>query len=407
MFSRLGPAIVSVAGFGAVVAYAVIIALADDRADAAESWSAMCAFGLVIAALGILTWLVIERRDGRPRFTTLPLPSAWLSAGVFAIVVGAGILLTAIEYAIWLAPLMAFIATLTIGLIFVRVINRRAERRRVSIRGSVRHLVWGMTIGPLGASILQLGAALAIIGAIMAGLYFHDPDIANSDKIRSIFDDLGTASADNFPDVYKTSTVALAIFTMLAIVAPLTEEILKPLGTLIADRGQPGYSQHDAFIAGASAGLGFGIVEALGYSLLQLENWPTMMLLRAPVISIHVAGSALVAIGWQKHRRATGGFPFVKYLGAALALHAAWNGLFASMLLTVVHLDDPASPDAASTVLISLIALALGVLLLSTIAWIVMYPSRWQQQHQRRSDPRPAPTVPIIGQTFSIDYEST
>lgn len=378
MLGRIGPAIISIIGLAGVLTYAVIVAVAEDRGDAMSSWTGLCAFSLVVVIVGVLAWLAAAQ--GRTQFRP---PRLVLAIGAFVGALVVGFVTTRTDYVIWITPLVAVIATAAVGFIFLRLLTWKVPSgvRTSRVAGNA---LWGMVGAPLGAASIQLLSAVAIIGAIAAGLYVYDPELARNAEIRSIFDDLGTASTDALPPIYSTSTVAIALFVMLAFIAPFTEELLKPISAMFGDRGGEGRTEYDAFLAGASAGLGFGVVEALGYSLIQPEDWPTMMLLRAPIITIHVVGAALVAIGWYRQRR-EGGWPLVGYFATAVALHAAWNGLFASAFLVVAGMDDPAQPEPFTAIVLLVILAALGGVLLSAFSWLIACPRRIAPQHEEAS----------------------
>lgn len=398
MLGRIGPAIISIIGLAGVVAYVAIVAIADDRSDATTSWTGLCAFSLVVVIIGVLAWLAAAR--GR---TQLRPPSLLLAGGLFVSALVAGFITTRTDYAIWITPFVTVIATAAVGFIFLRLLTWKVSRSVPTgrVAGSA---LWGMVGAPIGAASIQLLSAVAIIGAIAAGLYVYDPELARNAEIRSIFDDLGSTTTDALPAIYSTSTVAIALFVMLAFIAPFTEELLKPISALFADRGGQERTEYDAFLAGGSAGLGFGVVEALGYSLIQPEDWPTMMLLRAPIITIHVVGAALVATGWYRQRR-QGGWPLVRYFATAVALHAAWNGLFASAFLVVAGMDDPAQPEPFTAIVLLVILAALGVVLLSAFSWLIACPRRIASQHDETAPSGPLHRSSTISRNHGLTVD--
>lgn len=350
----------------AAIAYAVALAFAGDRSDFTQQWASGLALALVAGVIGLLAQLL-------PGVSTAPsvkLPPGWLSIGLFALAVGAGYATTLTGWAVYLAPVFAVIAATALGTAVYRFSTYWAANRELS-RGLVfPALLWSMVGAPLLAGILQLALAAAIIGAIAAGLYIHDPSLATESEIRSIFDDLGESRGATVPDLYSTPTVALALFTLLAFVAPFTEELLKGLGVLVTFRKRRAFSERDVFVAGIGAGLGFAAVEALGYSLLDIDFWPTMMLLRAPVVVIHIAATLLFARGWYL-QRTQGGVAIGRYYGAAVLLHGIWNGLFVATLVLMSNVGDASDPDPVTASLILAVVGALGLTWLVAVGIVV------------------------------------
>jgi hypothetical protein len=122
-----------------------------------------------------------------------------------------------------------------------------------------------------------------------------------------------------------TSPGFIYIFVQVAIIAPLAEELAKPLITLpLLGR----LARREAFLVGAMAGAGFAALENVIYAGFGFHFWAGILLVRALGGAIHPLGSGLVALGWRDVRRGeAGAWPrwFARF-GLAAGLHALWNG---------------------------------------------------------------------------------
>ena len=178
-------------------------------------------------------------------------------------------------------------------------------------------------------------------------------------------------------EVARELTSYTFIFALIemALVAPLAEEFAKPLFILPIIRQVE--NPLKAFLVGAAAGAGFAALENLLYTGFGMYQWGAVLVLRILGAGIHPLCSGLVALGWYfiiNVHLPPGPHPVSRRLplvGAALAIHATWNGgtLF---LLTLANAhffgSAPAEVDilgyTMAGVLLALLAvLGLGVLL--------------------------------------------
>lgn len=122
-----------------------------------------------------------------------------------------------------------------------------------------------------------------------------------------------------------TSDGFIYALVQIAIIAPLAEELAKPLFVIPILKH---VSQRQAFLLGAAAGAGFAMVENAIYA-----NWGShfaagILLLRAIGCAIHPLGAGLVALGWRDLllRQENAAANWIKRFGAAAGMHALWNG---------------------------------------------------------------------------------
>ena len=112
----------------------------------------------------------------------------------------------------------------------------------------------------------------------------------------------------------------------LAVVAPLVEELTKPLGALLLARRLRG--PDEAFLVGMAGGVGFAIVENMLYEAAGNQLWAHITTLRAIGGVLHPLTAGLVAVGWYGLRQGQpGGWRRLSsFYGLAVGIHALWNG---------------------------------------------------------------------------------
>lgn len=158
--------------------------------------------------------------------------------------------------------------------------------------------------------------------------------------------------------------VALSYFALLV---PLIEELVKPLGVwLFANQIS---SPAQGFALGALGGSAYALLETLGVSP-QTGDWATLLLTRLGTDILHVTTSALMGAGivYALHERR-----YLRLLGLyvlSVFLHGLWNSL--AILFTFSTLaaeygrqgpfDGLATPAAVAVALLAAILLSLLVL---------------------------------------------
>ncbi len=122
-----------------------------------------------------------------------------------------------------------------------------------------------------------------------------------------------------------TSSGFIYVLVQLTLIAPLAEELAKPLVILPLARR---LSRRQVFLIGAMAGAGFAAMENVIYAGFGLPFWAGILLVRAIGGAIHPLGSGLVAVGWWHglHRKGAGWAFWLPRFAAAVGIHALWNG---------------------------------------------------------------------------------
>lgn len=303
-----------VIGLPAILCTLPLLALSD-TGDSIYTGIGGVTFLVLTLGAGGLTVLHSRRSlSGKPS-SPVRLPPAWMLAGIFGLCLAAGTFLINARYGaalflptlLWLAallpPLLAlawFAGPGAQGLTWRRTVVAAAGGATVSLAIAIVL----ETLLPLAvlALVLGLGETVARRGeAVLAALAGQD---------------IAKALAD--PGF-------IYVFIQLAVIAPLVEELAKPLVTLPLIRR---LERRDAFLVAAAAGVGFAAIENVLYASAGLYLWAGIFIVRAIGGAIHPLGAGLVGLGWRDvlhgepgaWRRAMAGF------GLAAGMHAVWNG---------------------------------------------------------------------------------
>jgi RsiW-degrading membrane proteinase PrsW (M82 family) len=216
-----------------------------------------------------------------------------------------------------------------------------------------------------------LGATIVPFIVIAVGALFTAFVVMMIEPLRGAVIDLGDElSVDsNFTDLLFTGW-AFFFLVELAVVAPLLEETLKPLGALVA---RP-RSRSEALIFGAAVGTGFAAVENVIYasgSFWGTDWWAPISVVRMSGSALHLIGTALITLAVFELRQ-----PKDQRLisvpgayGVALGVHAAWNGSIAVAIVLFAGHEQLGLPGDALAWGIGLLTLlaAFGVVLLAAL----------------------------------------
>jgi RsiW-degrading membrane proteinase PrsW (M82 family) len=192
-------------------------------------------------------------------------------------------------------------------------IRRLRDSQRVQWPTSWRRLtlalVSGATLAVALAGLLEFVFELLLVGS------------QNADVIRYISD----PNAGNPPP-----SIGGILLILLAVIAPIVEEMVKPLAVIILIGRVR--SKAEAFALGLACGIGFNLVETVGYISQTYNDWLNVALLRSGAGLLHGFGAAMVALGWYylTHKE-EGSWTRRSWLalgciGYAILQHALWNG---------------------------------------------------------------------------------
>ncbi|GHO85453.1 hypothetical protein KSZ_34590 [Dictyobacter formicarum] len=220
----------------------------------------------------------------------------------------------------WLTVLMIGLAGLLPALtIFTlgawRIRHKNDEHWTTTWRRVAVAITSGATSAILFAMIFELLLGLVIqAGLHINGFQLDDPNMPIPNNMRAI--------------VY--------LFLLVAVVAPLVEEGVKPLA-VVALIGRIS-SASEAFLLGMACGIGFDLVETSGYIGMGYSNWVDVAIQRSSAGLLHSFGAGMTALGWYylTHSKSLQRNRIWIGLGCgvyAIMQHAIWNGSFVFQLL--------------------------------------------------------------------------
>ncbi|HXW01134.1 MAG TPA: PrsW family glutamic-type intramembrane protease, partial [Anaerolineae bacterium] len=269
---------------------------------------------ITLGAGGALFWHGLRSLQGKvsPPFR---LPPIWKMAGIFGLFVAMGLFITENDFAAGLLFPLILMVSATIPPLLAVAWFANQNGGSLTWRRATVAFAGGATMGVLVAIILEI-----LLPAIFLALVFNLAGVA-----RENIKDLLNALAGKDIASALTSQGFIYIFIQVALIAPLAEELAKPLVTLpLLGR----LSRRDAFLIGAMAGAGFAALENMLYAGFGFYFWVGILLVRALGAAIHPLGSGLVTLGWHEVLR---GEPkawlhwFARF-GLAAGMHALWNG---------------------------------------------------------------------------------
>lgn len=225
------------------------------------------------------------------------------------------------------ALVSTFIATTWPGALFIAVAGAPLTVLllvRGTLRDVERSVVPSLLIGGVGVPILvvALNGIFGVVAAVLAAPVFEG--------LRTLSEEIRIDG--DLVDLF-TSGWALVMIFEYAVIAPLAEETLKPLGSLLR---RPA-SRAEALLFGVGAGTGFAIAENLLYAtgwMVWWDGWLPISLMRMPGAALHAFGAGLVSLGIFEARHRVGPRRcLARRYATAFGAHALWNGTIAVTII--------------------------------------------------------------------------
>ena len=171
--------------------------------------------------------------------------------------------------------------------------------------------------------------------------------------------------------------VLFSVFAFGAVIVPLIEELIKPVGVwLLAGRG---LTPAAGFAAGLLSGAGYALFESLALSS-SAEGWSFLVVARIGTAVIHILTTGMtgwaLALAWSEGRYLRLAATYL----AAVLIHAAWNAM--TLLTTIPSLleTNAGLPDLGRLSQLGSVAPA-GLVVLSIGGFILLL---WANRAMRR-----------------------
>jgi len=339
----------------------------------------------VAVVTGSLAWLaagvglifLTEARRGGAVASARPFgpahPLAWLGLMAAVLLAGRVVLIAGIPAVTAVAfPPLHVLAALAPALAIAAHLAWRSGRPAwLTWSGVVRQLVWGAGVAAVIAAVAETVAMVILIGLALVALAQTADGRALLDAGAAVVGRCGPAVATPpagceaeltaiLRDAAHNPVVALAVFGLAVVIAPMIEELAKAAGVA---RRRPA-SRAQAWVWGACTGAGFGVLEAVLYGALglNLAVWSTTLLARACATLMHATMTAVAGVGWYAGTVEGDWRTAARNLVLAMAGHGAWNAL-TFLAVWAAFIGQDAGPPAG-TVLTGLATVAaLGVIL--------------------------------------------
>jgi hypothetical protein len=306
----------------------------------------LVAGGLAFCGLLLLpsAWYSLARLIGRPK-RQLPSFSPWLRPTrlifAFPLLIGAGYWVSQSSAVSWLLlpPIHVLAVSLPIvwlAYLAVRDLPLGSPQRISGVFAS------GLAFSPMLILAAELVAILVGLGAWVVVILMR-PELAEA--VNELAERLSAAASS--PEIVlrilqPVLSNPLVIFSLLvfgAVVVPLIEEALKPLGVwLLAGRN---LLPVEGFALGALSGTGYALIESLFLGS-NSQDWAFVIFARIGTSAMHILTAGMV--GWALasawHSRRYGRLGSVYLL--AVLLHGLWNGLTLSNVFAGMIESPPA-----------------------------------------------------------------
>ncbi len=318
--------------FSLVIAAGTILAGASVSASQPEAL-AMISAGVLALLIGLLLVpsLMLSIRKLKGRESVVKNLSLFKKASLALIgwagLLTAGYFLSKNQASSYLlAPITILCTVLPIW--WLIEFSRRGIRRPSPFKESGT-LTVGLTVAPVLIMLIEIIFVLIVI-LVVAILLGMQPGmlVTIMNTVRDLdpaqnglgeLDQLITSLAGN-------PIIAAALFMVIGVVAPFTEEVFKPLAVWLVRREtlQP----YEGFELGLISGGAFTLLESASLvSQTGTQDWITVILLRTATSMLHIGMSGLVGYGVARARVEKRWGSAILNILAATALHGLWNSL--------------------------------------------------------------------------------
>jgi RsiW-degrading membrane proteinase PrsW (M82 family) len=323
--SLVGSILILLAGLGALVLLALLSIVPHHNLSASEYFASIMLF-IGFACAGIIGGGFGLYHSIRSVFLRKPsadfvMPQFWIFVLLYLAVLGLAYWLQTQGLAVTYPPVTALLiafAAIFPALAILAFGDRRLHfpkksRWPTSWRRFTLAIISGATLGVGLAAILEFTLEILLVRG-------------------QTTNPLLCVDQPNAPYCQNTGVYNI-ILIVVAVMAPLIEETVKPLAVIIfIGRIR---SAAEAFVLGLAAGMGFNLIETTGYISSGYQDWLSIALIRTGSGLLHGFGAAMVTLGWYylthpgKHRvlKAAGCWIY------AVLQHALWNGSWGLILL--------------------------------------------------------------------------
>jgi len=196
----------------------------------------------------------------------------------------------------------------------------------------------GLTLAPALALLVEF-VLLVVVGAIWYMYLLQHPPLR--EEISSLVQRLPQSTAS--PAILERVAgkylfmpgVVISVFSYVAVVIPLVEELIKPIGVwLLAGRS---LSPREGFSLGVLSGAGYALFENLMLSA-NAEVWSAVIITRLGTTGVHMLTSGMVGWGLSSAWTEAKYLRLAKAFLVSIVIHGLWNAL--NILSVLVQFDE-------------------------------------------------------------------
>jgi RsiW-degrading membrane proteinase PrsW (M82 family) len=302
-------------GIGAVAGLIFLVSAALGSSEWRLSLSVMVPLFAGSVGGGLTAFFALRSMTKAPA-RSFRLPPTWALGGGFVVALAAGLGLWQADLS--LAFLMPIFAALAASLAPLAVVSWTMGRKPGAVTARRGWVAYGLgaTASTSLAYILNVllsAAVLFLVFGLVDWMLPRAEDLLEALQFGPLAEEL-------------MSTWFIIAFVEIALMAPLVEELVKPLPLLPLLRRVN--SARDAFLLGALAGAGFAAVENILYAAVFGSTWGGVLAGRVLGAALHPFGAGLMAVAWWGVLRGEPDAPtrWTRNYGLAVGAHALWNG---------------------------------------------------------------------------------
>lgn len=292
------------------------------------------------AGLGGGTALIFHLRRSLRGLPSAPLalPSPWWFVAAIPLVLAAEIAVMIVAWDLGESWRTSIFLNIGFIVLFALIIIAGAAAAPIAVLSDLVRQTGPGTTSRRAVLCATVGATLSVVAVLTAGTAVPLTTSALAVALREIgarlLRDLTfVKSTEDLARIFFSDQGLYAIAT-IAVAAPIAEEFLKPLGVIVL--GRRIRSPREAFLLGASCGVGFAILENILYES-HPYTAPGIVIIRSIGAALHPMGAGLMALGWYG---VFNGHPHAwRRLGVfylvAMMQHWLWNMASVSFVLLV------------------------------------------------------------------------
>lgn len=325
-----------------------------------QMFTSLGALALTLGLLNIPA-LVYSIQDLRGKQSRAKYPSLFRAANfsliLWAALLAAGTYLTRTHpYTPWLAPVTILCILIPIWWL---IEFARRKLKRPSPLYEWKTMTVGLTLAPITIMIIETLMVVLVAVAVIILLGFTPDSLSNLTNLLPSLEMSGGGMEQLdqlLYDLARNPIVASALYLVIGLLAPFTEELFKPLAVWLSWK-RP-MKAREGFMLGLISGGAFTLLESASLvSQISANDWLSGVVLRSSTGMLHIGLSGLVGYGIAKARsEKRWGFMLLTLLGAT-GLHGLWNSMALLNGFSTTALPMTESVAATAGSVISLIAM--------------------------------------------------